>query len=80
MNKKNIKIGHVNIRSLLPKINKIKNIMRDYKYYILAISETNRLSFKILESNDNIEQLWISVNIMNDDCIYGVVYRPHATE
>lgn len=115
MTKNNIRVGHINVRSLLPKINTIKNFLQDNQYDILAVTETwlsphvvnslvniegyrlvrkdrdgrgggvcfyvlNNLNFKLIERNDNIEQLWISVKIFDDVTIYGVVYRPQTVE
>lgn len=111
----NIKVGHINVRSLLPKINQIRSVLEDNQYDILAITETwlsrhisnnlvniegyrivrkdrvgraggvcfyisKSLNFKLVECNDNIEQLWISVKTSNDITVYGVIYRPQTVE
>lgn len=103
--------GHLNIRSLLPKINDLRDIVNSHRFDILALSETwlsrdvrdadvsipgynivrkdrvsrgggvcfyvaTYLKFKIVESSDDIEQLWISVEMKRNSNIFGVIYRP----
>lgn len=111
MSVKDLRLAHVNIRSLLPSFDEFKTILLDNDFSVCCISETwltntidssylhienyvlirkdragrgggvamyvkQNLNCKLMESNEVIEQLWVSINICGTTLIVGTVYRP----
>lgn len=110
-----MKIGHLNVRSLLCHFNELMAHILECKYDVVAISETwltheistatvyipgyifvrkdrgtrgggvgfyirDSVHFKLIQSNTNIEQLWLSIRVHAKMFVFGVVYRPPNTQ
>lgn len=111
-----LRIAHINIRSLLPKILDLKEFVSLNKIHILTVSETwlnsnisdelvhienyvfvrsdregrgggvgiyvhNSIRFTLIDmQNNNIEQIWILVQICQSNVALGSVYNPYERE
>lgn len=108
MSVKDLRLAHVNIRSLLPSFDEFKTILLDNDFSVCCISETwltntidssylhienyvlirkdragrgggvamyvkQNLNCKLMESNEVIEQLWVSINIRGTTLIVGIL-------
>lgn len=105
-------LAHLNIRSLLPKLNHLKEHISSANYTILCLTETwlspttlsdviavegyalvrkdrrlgrgggvgmyikNSVSFNLIHTDDDIEQLWIKLKINKKQFAVGAAYKP----
>lgn len=107
-----LKWGHLNVRSLLPKLNDVRALISLHNFDIFCLSESwlnctigvrmdgynlarsdrgargggvamyvkNIFTYSVLDVQDSIEQLWVTVQVNKLKLIFGVLYRPPGTD